>query len=210
MDAMFPGYEEPEPEEVEVDAAEVDKGPALEGYSAMLRQKSHPAPPPKQLEGVAAEEARLADELTRSSSGSAWNASGTWEDRNLSKLAHIRLPELFVQQTAPEDLFVDGFRFTGCKACTGDASVVFSRGKKRPGFECSLELQFAGNFDGTEYTGVVTVTDMTETTDEEDLEEAEVEVDQASAPATVSKLAKSLLDVAPDVTRLFLAELVAM
>lgn len=185
----------------------------LDGYSAMLREPSRPAPPPKRLDDTSAEEMRRHEEQVKSTSGSAWNSSGTWQDKSFSSFAKKRLPELFIEKSkeaaaaALKDAKKDAkdlFRFTAAKSCTGDASVIFSRGKKRPGFECTLELEFVGSVDKKVVTGSVTITDMTETSEVEDLE---VEV---NSPGVSDHHAKALLAVTPEVTRLFLEELNAL
>ena len=60
---------------------------------------------------------------------------------DLRDLARRRLPEIFVQLTKDH---ASGFSVTS-GSCTGDASVVFSRGKRRAGFELCMVLQSSDN-----------------------------------------------------------------
>ncbi|KAJ0396365.1 hypothetical protein P43SY_007459 [Pythium insidiosum] len=83
--------------------------------------------------------------------GSAWNAAGTWEERDKSEWARDSLKQQIL----------DGFAFTNdqlrvaVKArsvvrCNGDAKVVFSRGKKRCGFDMTLKFEWTSSRTGGE------------------------------------------------------------
>ena len=71
--------------------------------------------------------------------GSRWNAAGTWEEKDLSGWAHSRLTSLlaFTSDTAPA---ID----VSCSKVTGDATLVFTRGKKRVGYDLAVTCEWRG------------------------------------------------------------------
>ncbi|KNC48958.1 uncharacterized protein AMSG_04703 [Thecamonas trahens ATCC 50062] len=69
---------------------------------------------------------------------SAWNTGGTWEEKSV--LSHTR-DFLEVRMLGIE--LHPQCRVCGVESVTGDASVVFVRQKKRPGFELDVTLKWA-------------------------------------------------------------------
>mmetsp|Transcript_18542 Transcript_18542/g.71577 ORF Transcript_18542/g.71577 Transcript_18542/m.71577 type:complete len:144 (-) Transcript_18542:123-554(-) len=68
---------------------------------------------------------------------SAWNAAGTWEERDFTKWGIARLKETYSQvemEAGGRQWKVDH------PSVTGDAGVVFVRGKKRVAYDLVIEL----------------------------------------------------------------------
>jgi len=75
---------------------------------------------------------------------SLWNSSGTtWEERDMSEWAQSRLRELLLNLVVPN--FAHGnLKLTSVSKIEGDATIVFTRGKKKVGFELNIECLFTG------------------------------------------------------------------
>ena len=93
------------------------------GYRYWSTGASAPAPPPVRLDGDAA-----ATTTTAPAGASAWNAAGTWEERDFTS----RGKEAFKRAVAARG--GEGTTFT-VTSVSGHASVVFVRGAPRPGVE---------------------------------------------------------------------------
>ncbi|OQR81139.1 hypothetical protein ACHHYP_16733 [Achlya hypogyna] len=101
--------------------------------------------------------------------GSAWNAGGTWEEIDKSEWARAALTRHIL----------DGFKFDDAKyglhitatdvvTCSGETKLVFSRGKKRCGYE--LDVKFAWDCsaeDGRSASGHVKLHDFEDTNGED-------------------------------------------
>eukprot|EP00252_Welwitschia_mirabilis_P017560 TRINITY_DN3889_c0_g1_i1.p1 TRINITY_DN3889_c0_g1~~TRINITY_DN3889_c0_g1_i1.p1 ORF type:complete len:208 (+),score=50.05 TRINITY_DN3889_c0_g1_i1:252-875(+) len=131
-----------------------------------------PLPLPKKLsaEDLAKQQAEQSKAL-----GSVWNQAGTWEERNLSCWASTRIKELLSN--------LDSLQFSRGKAnitevasCTGEATVVTVRNKKRIGYSFDISLKFKGEWlvnDGSkEFQGTLKVPEASYG----DLEEMEMNV----------------------------------
>uniref|UniRef100_K3WL21 Activator of Hsp90 ATPase AHSA1-like N-terminal domain-containing protein n=1 Tax=Globisporangium ultimum (strain ATCC 200006 / CBS 805.95 / DAOM BR144) TaxID=431595 RepID=K3WL21_GLOUD len=119
---------------------------------------------------------------------SVWNSAGTWEEKDKSEWARARLKERILDSFS----FVDGAHKVSIKAnsivkCDGEAKVlsfimsnlmlqiVFSRGKKRCGYDISLKFEWTSTrADGEEdpegadeVTGHVEVHDFDDTSGED-------------------------------------------
>lgn len=70
--------------------------------------------------------------------GSRWNAAGTWEDSDISVWAHAHFKELISQVEVPA---VSG-KISGVERISGDCTIIFSRGKKRHGYDISVLVNF--------------------------------------------------------------------
>lgn len=92
-----------------------------------------PSPSPSQSPEPAASVSSVAG-------GSRWNAAGTWEERDMSSWAHSRLTALLA--------FNSGALAVSCTKVTGDATLVFTRGKKRVGFDLAVQCEWRGRLDG--------------------------------------------------------------
>lgn len=76
--------------------------------------------------------------------GSAWNAAGTFEERDVSVRARAILSEIALARTiklggagATAGLHA---RVTAVDKCDGQVHVIFARGKTRPGYELNIAL----------------------------------------------------------------------
>ncbi|CEG45713.1 hypothetical protein F443_01076 [Plasmopara halstedii] len=74
-------------------------------------------------------------------SSSVWNSAGTWEERDKSEWARERLKFHILASFRVEDE-AQGFdiKVTSFERCDGEAKVVFSRGKKRCGYDFSVKF----------------------------------------------------------------------
>lgn len=70
--------------------------------------------------------------------GSRWNAAGTWEDKDISTWAHPRFKELLQTIEVPSV----GGKITGFERLSGDCTIIFSRGKKRHGYDIAALANF--------------------------------------------------------------------
>jgi len=86
--------------------------------------------------------------------GSAWNAAGTWEDRDMSSWAHERLKSLFgdFELVLGDDCKA---RITTVSKVDGDASIVYTRGKRKIGYELSFTADFSGEHKETAVSGTI-------------------------------------------------------
>ena len=73
------------------------------------------------------------------SGGSRWNAAGTWEEKDLSSWAQQRLTALLSFPASASSSSSLSVTVTGV---TGDATLVFTRGKKRVGYDLSITAEW--------------------------------------------------------------------
>ena len=93
---------------------------------------------------------------------SKWNKGGTYEERNISSWAHERLAELLAEVEVPE--YADGSAsISSAWKVTGDVTSVFTRGKKRVGYELHVKATFSGTFRGKSVTGDVEIPELENT-----------------------------------------------
>jgi len=95
---------------------------------------------PKKIDETEAHKLKESEE-TKKDSHSAWNTSGTWEERNLK-------PE-FIKDVISAS--VAGFRtkdgkieITEILKLDGEGKLILSRGKKRVGFEINFKVHYQG------------------------------------------------------------------
>ncbi|CAH0483113.1 unnamed protein product [Peronospora belbahrii] len=82
----------------------------------------------------------------RSDTRSVWNSAGTWEERDKSEWARARLKHHILTSFGFEDETLGlVIKATSIVHCNGDAKVVFSRGKKRCGYEMSVKFTWESN-----------------------------------------------------------------
>jgi Activator of Hsp90 ATPase, N-terminal len=67
--------------------------------------------------------------------GSSWNAAGTFEDKNVSSKSNAILKELLGSCKVALSLPNLEFQVTSVDKCSGEATIVFARNKKRIGYE---------------------------------------------------------------------------
>lgn len=111
---------------------------------------------PKQM---SAEEAVVANQPATTGGPSSWNKGGTWEEQSANDFALARMNTLFIGLGVDPSV---GFTasITECDSVNGEASIVFSRGKKRCSYEMQVELKWNGDIDGTLVSGVVELPDL--------------------------------------------------
>ncbi|CAM6105523.1 unnamed protein product [Calypogeia fissa] len=73
--------------------------------------------------------------------GSVWNQAGTWEEKSLNSWALDRVKELL--QSVDTVTFPEGrASFIEVSSCTGDATLVTVRKKKRVGYTFDISIKF--------------------------------------------------------------------
>ena len=98
-------------------------------YSAWSGGKTNYEATPQKIDGSAT---TLAPPQT---GGSAWNAAGTFETRDLSSWTHVELT------TRLTGLVASGGQVRSVESVSGDASINFVRGKKRSGYDVDFTLK---------------------------------------------------------------------
>jgi hypothetical protein len=96
------------------------------------------APPPAPAAPVSAEQAAAVEaNAAKPTNGSAWNAAGTYEERDVSAWARTRVEALLLEAGGSAPC---GKVAVTSAACTGEAHVVFVRGKRRAAFELRVSM----------------------------------------------------------------------
>lgn len=121
--------------------------------------------------GAAAAAAASNSNASASAGPSVWNTAGTWEEKDFSVWARERMDSLFIG-IGPEDLDDGSAMVTRTDKVTGEASVVWARGKKKANFELSVTLVWEGTYKGAKATGKIMLPDL----DVMNLDDFEVEV----------------------------------
>lgn len=120
---------------------------------------------------------------------SAWNAAGTFEERDTSKWMKQQLGSKLVGMKKETDGVC--IETTKLERCEGEARVLIVRGKKRAGFEFALELHWTASGAGSG-SGVVTIEEVSETSlDDFGLE---VSVNEPNASSSKLRIAATKLD----------------
>lgn len=134
---------------------------------------------PLSPEEAAALEQQQKQQQQQNGGGSAWNAAGTYEEREVSAWARTRVEQLLegAARTSP----CGAVEITSA-AATGDAHVIFVRGKRRAAFELKVSMGWRsranGEIQGTAKTGDAEVTGD-DVDDEEDVPPLSVAFDAA-------------------------------
>jgi activator of HSP90 ATPase len=110
---------------------------------------------PRKLESTSLQRS---DSTSSSTSVSAWNAAGTWEERNYDDYAKQRIQNLLKVIKLNES----GVSLSVDKVDNihGDATVSLVRGKKRYIYDFSLDLHWQASINSEKYMGVLNVTDI--------------------------------------------------
>jgi len=122
------------------------------------------------------------NDLKKKKGLSAWNKGGTWEDRDLKDWSHKKLRSLFsnlkVETEASEaDIMMD------LTDISGDASVVYARGKPRIGFDLVLKGTVTGEYCNKEVNAKFEITEM----DENAFRDSDYEFEITSVPSVIKK-----------------------
>jgi activator of HSP90 ATPase len=90
---------------------------------------------------------------------SAWNAAGTWEEKNVSGWVTERLTQRLSEAAC--DFAGGSLRVASVQACDGDASVAFVRGSKRYIYNfAEVELVWEAAIDGDTINGSLMLPDV--------------------------------------------------
>ena len=132
-------------------------------------------------------------------SGSAWNTGGTWEDRDISSKATPMLEQAVksIRMAASDGLHLN---FVEVKRCEGNATVIYSRGKARPGYEYSLTAKWdlINTLDNTlSAQGVVDLYDIADS-ESDCFGRMKVSVDYATAGVDRLRCEKVVKDASDD------------
>lgn len=94
-------------------------------------------------------------------SGSAWNSANTWEERDCSKWALDKLPQLFSEKETLPKSNQYSVQIKELSNAQGTAQIAHVRGKARFIYELSFDLKFSVT-DGTDskYKGKISVSDV--------------------------------------------------
>jgi activator of HSP90 ATPase len=92
--------------------------------------------------------------------GSSWNPSAWhWEEKNYSSWAEGRLAELFKNLALGEDQDLS-LEITDLSKFEGDVFVNIRKGKKVPGWDFSLKLDYKGKSGESEVSGSIKVSEI--------------------------------------------------
>jgi len=118
-------------------------------------------------------------------SGSAWNAAGSWEEKDTSK----QCKELFESLLDGEwGLDAIGVNVLSCQSLEGDASLVHSKGKARYLYSYEVKLKSEITVEDKVYEFTLLVHDLT---NDQDLEDYDLEVAWTSKSPPGPLLAKA-------------------
>ena len=84
--------------------------------------------------------------------GSAWNKAGTWEEKKVTKKQLENFFNEYISKNKKE--YKDTFKMEEFSNYSGDAYFIFSRGKIKFLYDCSLKLKISGikNFENLSTT----------------------------------------------------------
>mmetsp|Transcript_59021 Transcript_59021/g.172786 ORF Transcript_59021/g.172786 Transcript_59021/m.172786 type:complete len:190 (+) Transcript_59021:63-632(+) len=129
---------------------------------------------PQKLEATA--------QVETSSTGSRWNAAGTWEEKNVSAAAREELERILSE----EWLLLEGenTRVCSCKAVvTGESQAFNIRGRSRLGFEFQVKVSWKGSFEGEDVSGDFEIPEL----DSSDIDGVEIRDKSGSKASEASK-----------------------
>jgi hypothetical protein len=131
-------------------------GKAELSYSYWAANAAKDAPPPEAKKLTEAEAAVAKENLQRaaSSGASAWNAAGTFEDRDLTNWVKDVVKDLLVgvqsSQPSSNNLIA---KITEVESCSGDAGQWIVRGSVRANFDLDIKVKWVSEVDGSEISG---------------------------------------------------------
>ncbi len=183
-----------------VSAAEKSKYYFFKSTPAHLAAQYKPQP----IANPAAEEASS----STADGPSKWNKGGTWEEKDNSTWARERMETLFVGVELPAGKLQGGSAsITKADSVTGDASVVWTRGKKRCSYEMSVTLSWTGEHNGTATSGKVKMPDLDFTNVDDFDIEVTIDASDAAHTAVRAALRSYFPDLLRDRVKVFVDEL---
>jgi len=121
---------------------------------------------PREVDEEALKMQEMAEE-TAKKGGSAWNYAKTFEERDMSAWAKPRLKELLTGVSVQISLKdVDGdmeageMEVTELKSLEGDASITFTRGKRRHIFDFAIDVAWKVMCEGKKISGTIFLPDI--------------------------------------------------
>jgi hypothetical protein len=143
--------EDPKVEVSKLEEKVIDKAELSYSYWAANSANEAPAPEAKKLTKAEAENLQRA----ASAGASAWNAAGTFEERDLTNwVKDIALPELLIgvqSQCSSGSSIVA--KITEVESCSGDAGQWIVRGSVRANFDLNIKVKWVAEVDGSEFSG---------------------------------------------------------
>ncbi|KAL2610815.1 hypothetical protein R1flu_022507 [Riccia fluitans] len=120
------------------------------GYTYWVRQDTQQAAPAPVHKKLSASDIALQQQSSQDRPlGSVWNQAGTWEEKSLNSWALGRVKELLL--AAETVSFPQGTaRVTEVSNCSGDATLVTVRKKKRVGYSFEITIKFNGELTSSE------------------------------------------------------------
>ncbi|KAG6556943.1 hypothetical protein Mapa_001358 [Marchantia paleacea] len=113
------------------------------GYTYWVRQDTQQAAPAPVHRKLSATDIAQQNTAQAPPLGSVWNQAGTWEEKSLNSWALGRVKELLL--SADTVSFPQGTaRVIEVSSCTGDATLVTVRKKKRVGYSFEITIKFDG------------------------------------------------------------------
>ncbi|BBN16195.1 hypothetical protein MPTK1_7g04270 [Marchantia polymorpha subsp. ruderalis] len=113
------------------------------GYTYWVRQDTQQAAPAPVHRRLSATDIAEQNTAQAPPLGSVWNQAGTWEEKSLNSWALARVKELLL--SADTVSFPQGTaRVIEVSSCTGDATLVTVRKKKRVGYSFEITIKFNG------------------------------------------------------------------
>ncbi|CEO98884.1 hypothetical protein PBRA_006999 [Plasmodiophora brassicae] len=98
---------------------------------------------------------------------SVWNRGNTWEERDLTRWATDTIKEL-LSAVPIEAAGEDSIQISSVDTPKCHASIVFVRGKKRHGFDLSVEVKWAGQLGGKKVNGKIEFSEVADDCDDDD------------------------------------------
>ena len=132
------------------------------------------------------------------SSGSAWNAAGSWEEKDTSKHCQELLESLLDENWGLE---LSGVNVLSCQSLDGDASLVHSKGKARYLYNYEVKLKSEIIFEGKAYEFTLLVHDLT---NDQSVEDYDLEIAWNSNSPSWPQLAQAKKLILCEDTRLAL------
>lgn len=142
--------EDPKVEVSKLEEQATSKAELSYSYWAANAAKEAPAPEAKKLTEAEAENLQRA----ASAGASAWNAAGTFEERDLSNWVKDTLvPQLLIGvQSQPVSSTVVA-KITEIESCSGDAGQWIVRGSVRANFDLDIKVKWVAEVDGSDISG---------------------------------------------------------
>lgn len=133
-----------------------------------------PTPTAKKLTNEEAIELERSNSSSLGTGASAWNAAGTWEEKDFFGWAKDSIKEHLVG--LGPTLAAGTGEITGIEKCTGEANVVCVRGKIRHGYDLDVTFEWSVSIDDKETKGTMRIPEISIDTVHDDELQCEVKV----------------------------------